>query len=111
MLYGIRGAISGDLDVRFTWVPADFLAEQQVRPWSEMTVWFPPNSEMAALTETHIERAVAKGLTFRPLAETVRDTLAWFGTLPAERQAKMVAGLAPEKEAAVLKAWHDKTGR
>jgi len=111
MLYGIRGAVSGDLDVRFTWVPADFLAEQQVRPWSEMTVWFPPGSEMAALTETHIERAVARGLTFRPLAETVRDTIAWFGTLPAERQAKMVAGLAPEKEAAVLKAWHDKAGR
>ena len=53
-----------------------------------------------------IQRALAKGLTFRPLAETARDTLAWFKSQPAERQAKLKAGLSPEREIEVLAAWH-----
>ena len=52
------------------------------------------------------DRAVAKGLTFRPLADTARDTLAWFKTLPAERQAKLQAGISSEREREVLAAWH-----
>jgi 2'-hydroxyisoflavone reductase len=49
---------------------------------------------------------LAKGLTFRPLADTARDTLAWFKSQSAERQAKLKAGLTPERETKVLAAWH-----
>jgi 2'-hydroxyisoflavone reductase len=49
-----------------------------------------------------------KGLTFRPLDVTARDTLAWFKSLPAERQAHPKAGLSPEREAEVLAAWKKK---
>jgi 2'-hydroxyisoflavone reductase len=49
---------------------------------------------------------VKTGLRSRPLEITVRDTLAWFQTLPAERQAKLRAGLDPQKEADTLRAWH-----
>ena len=42
------------------------------------------------------------------LADTVRDTLAWFKSQPAERQAKLRAGVTPEKEKEVLTAWHQK---
>jgi len=45
-------------------------------------------------------------LTCRPLAQTAADTLAWYRQLPEERQSKMRAGLAPEREAAVLAKWH-----
>jgi 2'-hydroxyisoflavone reductase len=55
-----------------------------------------------------IKRALEHGLTFRPLAETTRDTLAWFKAQPKERQEKMRAGLTKEREAEVLKAWHDR---
>jgi 2'-hydroxyisoflavone reductase len=48
---------------------------------------------------------MAKGLTHRPLAETVRDTLAYVETWPAERKAKLKAGLSPEREAEVLAIW------
>jgi 2'-hydroxyisoflavone reductase len=106
MLYGIRAVTSGSNDIKFTWVPADFLASQQVQPWSQMPVWFPAGSEMAALLDTRIGKAVAAGLTFRPLAETSRDTIDWYKTLPPERQSKMGAGLTAEREAEVLKAWH-----
>jgi 2'-hydroxyisoflavone reductase len=32
----------------------------------------------------------------------------WFRTLPAERQAKLRAGIDPQKEADTLKAWHER---
>jgi len=53
-----------------------------------------------------IKAAVDKGLTFRALADTARDTLAWFKSQPAERQAKLKAGLSAEREKEVLAAWH-----
>jgi 2'-hydroxyisoflavone reductase len=45
------------------------------------------------------------GLTFRPLADTARDTLEWFLTLPAGRRKNLRAGLDPDREAFVLDAW------
>jgi len=105
MLYGCRAVTSGSNDIRFTWVDAGFLAQQQVSAWREMPVWVPDTPENAGFARVSIERAVAKGLTFRPLADTARDALDWFHTLPAERQAKMLAGIDPEKERKVLEAW------
>jgi 2'-hydroxyisoflavone reductase len=54
-------------------------------------------------------RALARGLTFRPTVDTARDSLAWFKTLPLERQAKLRAGLLPEREREVLAAWHQRS--
>jgi 2'-hydroxyisoflavone reductase len=50
-------------------------------------------------------RALATGLTFRPLATTARDTLAFWNALPAARRAQPRAGISPEREAAALEAW------
>jgi 2'-hydroxyisoflavone reductase len=59
-----------------------------------------------------VKAALAAGLRTRPLEETVRDTLTWFQTLPAERQAKLRAGLDPTREAQTLRDWHaDARGR
>ena len=93
----------------FTWVNADFLEAQKVSPWSDMPVWVPPRGEDAGMGQISIQRALDKGLTFRPLADTARDTLAWFKSQPAERQAKLKAGLPPEREAEVLAAWKKRT--
>ncbi len=101
-LHGIRAALPGDLEVGFTWVPAEVLQAEGVRPWSEMTTWFGPD---AALARASNARAVEAGLAFRPLAQTTVDTLAWFRSLPAERQGAMQAGLDPEKERRVLEGW------
>jgi 2'-hydroxyisoflavone reductase len=72
-----------------------------------MPVWTGSESCMA---RTSNKRALEKGLTFRPLAETARDTLAWFKQQTPERQAKLKSGLTPEREKEVLEAWH-KTGK
>ena len=53
-----------------------------------MPVWASQYPESAGFSRISNENAIAKGLTFRPLAVTARDTLEWFKTLPAERQAK-----------------------
>jgi len=108
MLGGIKTALHSE--AKFTWVETDFLEAQKVSPWSDMPVWVPPRGEEGGMGRTSNKKALAAGLTFRPLAETTRDTLAWFKTEPAERQAKLKAGLTPEREAEVLTAWHKKTG-
>jgi 2'-hydroxyisoflavone reductase len=106
MLGAIRGVLPGSHDVRLTWVPAEFLAQHEVRPWGHMPVWVPPQPGSTGFAARNIAKAVAAGLTFRRLAETVRDTLAWHHTRPAERQAALSAGLPAAKEAEVLAAWH-----
>ena len=104
MLYGIRAATS--TKVSFTWVDADFLAEHNVRPWGHMTAWVPARDGMEGFSRVNCSHAIADGLTFRPLAETARDTITWFKTLPEERQSQPRAGLPAEREAEVLAAWH-----
>jgi nucleoside-diphosphate-sugar epimerase len=105
MLDQIKGALKSD--ARFTWVPADFLEKEKVEAWSDMPVWTGYESGMA---RTRIDRALAKGLTFRPLAETARDTLAWFKSHPQDRQSKLRAGLTPDREAEVLAQWRKQLG-
>ncbi len=94
-----------DNAAQLTWVPAEFLAEQKVAPWSDMPVWIPPTGDDAAASMTSVTRALQQGLRIRPLFDTVRDTLAWHLTRPEERRSKLRAGLTAEREAEVLKAW------
>jgi 2'-hydroxyisoflavone reductase len=101
-LHGIRAALPGDVDLRWNWIPAEFLRGQGIRAWTEMTTWFGPQ---ALLSQASHARALDAGLTFRPLAETARDTLTWFRTLPEARQQALAAGLSPERESALLEAW------
>ncbi len=108
MLDGIKTALKAD--ATFTWADADFLEAQKVSPWSDMPVWVPPRGEEGGLSRTSIKKALAEGLTFRPLDVTARDTLAWFKTLPDDRRATLKAGLKPEREAEVLAEWHKQHG-
>ncbi|HVS31261.1 MAG TPA: NAD-dependent epimerase/dehydratase family protein [Thermoanaerobaculia bacterium] len=109
MLGGIRAVVPGSVPVTLTWVPADFLAEQKVAPWSDMPVWIPPAGDYAGFGSRSNRKAIAAGLTFRPLADTARATLDYHESRPAERKAKMRAGITPEREAEVLAAWKKKT--
>jgi 2'-hydroxyisoflavone reductase len=108
---GVSGMFDGIKDgeksnATFTFVPYDFLKQQKVEAWSDMPVWA---GDELGLSRTKIDKALVKGLTFRLLADTARDTLAWFKSLSQDRQSKMRAGITPERETEVLKAWHAKT--
>jgi 2'-hydroxyisoflavone reductase len=104
MLYGIKAVTTAG--AQFTWVPASFLEAQKVQPWSDMPVWIPPAGDMTGFAAVSIRRALEKGLTFRPLADTAAATLAFHESRGAERNAKFRAGIKPEREAEVLAAWH-----
>ena len=109
MLDTTRGAVGSKATL--TWVPADFLDQQKVSPWGDMPVWVPGRGDTAGFSRRSNRKAVVAGLAFRPLATTAKDTLAWWKSQPAERQAKpMRAGIAPEREAQVLAAWKAKKG-
>jgi len=99
-------AVSGS-DAEFVWVDTGFLEANEVQGWMEMTCWMPPVGEYAGFNEINVDAALAHGLSIRPISETVRDTLDWWRTLPAERRETLRAGLAADKEQLVLAAWHE----
>jgi len=110
MLYGIKAVTLNG--AQFTWVPADFLAEQKIRAWSNMPVWVPDRPDNVAFSRRKIDKALAAGLTFRPLAVTAKETLDWNKTRPADELQALaegkIAGISAQREAEVLAAWKAK---
>ena len=98
---------------RFTWASGAFLSEHEVAPYSEMPFWLPaPYDGFRA----DVTRAVAAGLTYRPVTETFRDTWTWLQTgweaasrARAQRRLKVPAGISAERETELLRAWHART--
>jgi len=97
-------AVAGS-DASITWVPEDFLLERGVEPWSELPLWVPDTEEHYGFHRTNIDRALDAGLTFRPLEDTIRDTLTWDATRPPDHD--MRAGLTPDRETELLREWHE----
>jgi 2'-hydroxyisoflavone reductase len=96
LLGSCRAIASSDAVV--TWVTDEFLLEQGVEEWMELPLWLADPS-MAAADRVDVSRAIAAGLVFRPLDDTVKATLDLAETTEA-------AGLAPEREAELLEKWH-----
>lgn len=108
-------AVSGS-DARFTWVSEKFLAGAKVGEWMEMPLWISEEAspEARGFMSVNCAKAIAHGLTFRPLADTIHDTLDWAGGLseaPAPDTSYLSprpeAGMEAEREAQVLKDWHE----
>jgi len=91
------------------WVTDDFLREHEVGQWMELPLWIP---DEPGITDTDVSRAVAAGLRFRPVQETVRDTAAWHAEHGTEVTPALTgvsgAGMAPERERELLAAWHER---
>jgi 2'-hydroxyisoflavone reductase len=88
-----------------TWVPTEFLAEHDVTPWIDMPLALWGGGE--GLNEVDVSRAIAAGLTFRPLADTIGATLDWYASVDDR---PLRAGITAEREAEVLAAWHAASG-
>mgnify|MGYP000598445070 FL=1 len=84
----------------FHWASVEFLKEHKVEPWSDMPVWIPDTGEDAGFSRIDVSKAIHAGLEFRPLENTIRDTIAWAETRPADHEWR--AGLNPEKETMLL---------
>ncbi|HZN55949.1 MAG TPA: NAD-dependent epimerase/dehydratase family protein [Candidatus Polarisedimenticolaceae bacterium] len=104
MLDGIKAGVGGD--ARLTWVPASFLEKKEVQPWTDLPVWVPSNDGQEGFTQIDCRKAIAAGLTFRPVAATAKDTLAWFRTLSQDRRGTLGKAISSDKEKELLAAWH-----
>ena len=92
-------------DAELVWIEPAFLLQHDVEPWLELPLWL-PDPDYAGMTSISPERANREGLTARPLADTVRDTLAW--ALGEAAPADAPAGLDPDKERRILAAWAER---
>lgn len=94
-------------DAQFTWASEDFLLDEKVAAWSELPLWLPEEAapHLKGFMFVSPDKAIAAGLTYRPLIETIRDTLAWYETKRANEPLK--AGLDRDKERALLYKWHE----
>ncbi|MGH3027956.1 MAG: NAD-dependent epimerase/dehydratase family protein [Gaiellaceae bacterium] len=82
---------------RLVWVDEDYLVEHGVEAWSDLPLWVAPggNPEVANFLAVDVSKAVGSGLRFRPLAQTIRDTLEQAETFPQ-------AGLEETRERELL---------
>ncbi len=102
--------VSGS-DATFTYVSGEFMQQQELQAWSDLPVYSPLEGADAGHPFINVNKALKRGLTFRPISETIRDTLNWWATVSQERKDRpMKAGLTAERESAALKAWHQKNG-
>jgi 2'-hydroxyisoflavone reductase len=98
-------------DAELIWVDDDFLLERDVGQWMELPLWMAETGDFARFHDWDVSRAVSADLRFRPLAETIADTLAWVKTRtgsPAGTTAMggfRETGLEPEKERRLLAEW------
>src|ERR1043166_872389 len=111
-LEGCREAAASD--AHFTWVGEQFLLENGVEPGGELPLWLPESDEKhRCFLAENCDKAARAGLTFRPLAETVRDTLAGQEAgSPGFVQEGLTAHehtLTPEREEELLKEWHERS--
>ncbi len=102
LLDACREAVAATFET--VWVDESFITEQGLSPFQDLPCWVP--TAMEGMERADISRALAAGLSFRPLGETIRDTLAWRAAEPASRPMK--AGLSAERESELLQAWRDK---
>ncbi len=90
--------------VRLTWVDDhDFLAAHEI---SDSIPWVMLRGNDRHCMQIRNDRAIAAGLAFRPLADTLRDTLAWWPTVPEARRTAPGFSVKPEQEAKALADWH-----
>jgi len=95
--------VSGS-DATFTYVGDAFLLDQGLTPNSETPWWIPEAYIGYGTFDNH--KAVAAGLTFRPIADTIRDTLAWLQARSADYQWQ--SGISAETEQKLLHLWHNR---
>lgn len=80
------------------WVSPEFLEAQKVE--QQFPLWAPPEGETAGVHRVSIAKALKAGMTCRPLEETVKASLEWYGGLTDELKKGVVPPmLPPEREA------------
>jgi 2'-hydroxyisoflavone reductase len=85
------------------WVDGTFLSDHGCAGWIDLPLWLPPHSPYPGILDADVSRAVAAGLRFRPLDETVRETRDWFAGCG---RAELTSGLNASREKELLDSWN-----
>jgi len=92
-------------DAEIVWVGEGFLLERGVQPWTDLPVWLPSSDpEAGGFSTFDASKAIGAGLTFRPLIDTARDTLAWHRDV-MKGEPTSGAAISREREAELLAGW------
>jgi 2'-hydroxyisoflavone reductase len=103
-LEGVKKGVGGN--AVFTWVDADFLREHGAAPYGrELPVFQVMRGRTAGFARFDLTPEIKAGLTLRSTEDTARDTMAWWRTLPPERQARPLTGFTEAREKEILAAW------
>jgi 2'-hydroxyisoflavone reductase len=96
-----------DSDATFTWVSENFLLQEKVVPWAELPLWMPEEAapHLKGFMFINCDKAVGAGLRYRPLNDTIKDTLTWRETNRLNEELK--AGIDRDREQRLLRKWHE----
>lgn len=84
------------------WLDREAIARAGLQEWQDLPLWIADPQFMRKFHSVQVNRGLAAGLAFRPLADTIRDTLAWAQTRPTDYRFKH--GMTAEREAETLAA-------
>lgn len=94
-------------DATPVYMAPDFLYEQNIDPNTINTWWVADDdAQFRYIWDIDCRKAVTDGLTYRPLAETLRDTIAWDASRPADTKRRI--GLEPDEERNLLEGWRNR---
>lgn len=88
-------------DAELIWTPDKVVLEAGLSPWTELPIYVPQGPDWDGVYEFDVSKALAAGLTVRPMERTVADTWAWL-LAEGDPPARPGTGLDPEKEREVL---------
>lgn len=79
------------------WAKEKFLLDENITPWMELPMWVTESDQ--GVNNIDVSKAIRDGLTFRPLEDTLRDTLKFD---KSRKDYTLKAGLKPERESEVI---------
>lgn len=88
------------------WVDESFLLQNEVGPWSDLPMWLSKDANADGMDTMDLTKPIANGLKFRPLETTLKDTIAYYNSLPADYKAR--GGLTREREEELIQLWLEK---
>ncbi|MBM6619366.1 SDR family oxidoreductase [Bacillus suaedaesalsae] len=92
-------------EVKVTKVDEQFIVENDIQFWTELPLYIPIGKGMDGFHKVSIDRALADGLSFTSIQETIQATYQWS---IAREHKELLAGLSKEKEMDLLLKWHNK---
>ncbi|NPD88810.1 MAG: NAD-dependent epimerase/dehydratase family protein [Asgard group archaeon] len=91
----------------FTWVSNEFLLKNKIGQWRELPFWTTSDQLLLMTNSCNIGKAIAEGLAFRQLKDTIIDILEWEKIAPKKYNYGFAGGLNPKKEQKLLEKWKE----